>query len=292
MASHSPEITSRASNNPEEGFPVEAVRILVVDDEKDYQDILQEVLSREGYRVTTASTGEEALELVYKDGFDIVITDFQMPRTNGVELLKRIKEHDSEIAVILISGYATLEAITEALQNGAHNFIMKPFDMDEILTIVRKVVRSLELTWRNKDILYRLEPRLELTIPSTTESASGAIFIIMKLISSLYFPKDTLLSLPLVLEEALLNAVIHGNKRDPKKNVYINCNVTSQNLEIVIRDEGEGFNPKEVADPTKSDNILKGTGRGIFIMRSYMDEVSYNEKGNELRMVKRRGAGR
>ena len=97
-----------------------------------------------------------------------------------------------------------------------------------------------------------------------------------------YFSKDLglddekLNGLLLSITEATTNAIVHGNKGDRKKNVYIDVNAADSILTIVVRDEGVGFDPSEVPDPTHPDNLLKDSGRGLYLMRVYMDELHYN----------------
>ena len=97
-----------------------------------------------------------------------------------------------------------------------------------------------------------------------------------------YFAKDLglddekLNGLLLSITEATTNAIVHGNKGDRKKNVFIDVNATDSTLTIVVRDEGIGFDPSVVPDPTHPDNLLKDSGRGLYLMRVYMDELHYN----------------
>lgn len=97
-----------------------------------------------------------------------------------------------------------------------------------------------------------------------------------------YFAKDLGLDeermngLLLSVTEATTNAIIHGNKSDKSKHVFINVTANEHTLTIVVRDQGTGFNPSEVPDPTHPDNLLKDSGRGLYLMRVYMDELHYN----------------
>jgi serine/threonine-protein kinase RsbW len=92
----------------------------------------------------------------------------------------------------------------------------------------------------------------------------------------------------LALEEGLNNAIRHGNRCDPDKRVEIEFDVTSEKVEVCIEDQGRGFAPDEVPDPTADENLEKPSGRGIMLIHAYMDEVEYNQRGNRVRMVKYR----
>ncbi len=100
------------------------------------------------------------------------------------------------------------------------------------------------------------------------------------------FDKDDIFAVHLALEEAFLNAVKHGNKMDPTKEVKIDYSVGLDKVEISMTDEGEGFEPASVADPRFGEDLYKPGGRGLLLMNSYMDMVKFNEKGNSLYIVR------
>jgi serine/threonine-protein kinase RsbW len=95
-------------------------------------------------------------------------------------------------------------------------------------------------------------------------------------------------AIKLALEEALINAIKHGNRYDPDKTVTVCYDIQPDRASFAVADEGPGFALCNVPDPTADENLERPCGRGIMLIRAYMDEVSYNEEGNELRMVKRR----
>jgi serine/threonine-protein kinase RsbW len=90
----------------------------------------------------------------------------------------------------------------------------------------------------------------------------------------------------LALEEALVNAIKHGNHKDPTKNVDVRCRMKADRVEICIEDEGEGFDPSEVPDPTEEENLEVPSGRGLMLMRCYMNKLEFNKKGNRVTMEK------
>ena len=103
------------------------------------------------------------------------------------------------------------------------------------------------------------------------------------------FNQDDIFAVHLALEEAFLNAVKHGNKSDPSKEVKIDCSVGSDKVEISMADDGRGFDPDVVPDPRYGENLYKFEGRGLFLIRAYMHEVDFNEQGNRIRMVRYKG---
>jgi len=100
------------------------------------------------------------------------------------------------------------------------------------------------------------------------------------------FDKDDIFAVHLALEEAFLNAVKHGNKMDPTKEVKIDYSVGLDKIEISMTDEGEGFEPEAVADPRYGEGLYKPGGRGLLLINSYMDVVKFTERGNGLYMVR------
>lgn len=91
----------------------------------------------------------------------------------------------------------------------------------------------------------------------------------------------------LALEEGLANAIKHGNKLDISKKVTVECYLNEDVVRIVIQDEGEGFDPNDVPDPTLPENLDKPSGRGVMLMKAFMDDVIYNDVGNQLTFIKR-----
>ena len=91
-------------------------------------------------------------------------------------------------------------------------------------------------------------------------------------------------TLLVVLTEAVNNAISHGNKRNPAKKVVVTCVRDGDTLVVAVKDEGKGFNPEAVPNPIHEDNLLRESGRGVFLMRQLMDSVSYNKNGNEVTM--------
>ena len=100
------------------------------------------------------------------------------------------------------------------------------------------------------------------------------------------FSEEDIFAVHLALEETFLNAIQHGNKMDPNKKVKIDYSVSSDKIEISMVDEGDGFDPNAVPDPRCGENLYKNEGRGLLLIRSYMDVVEFSEGGNRVRMVK------
>lgn len=128
-----------------------------------------------------------------------------------------------------------------------------------------------------------------LVVPSEAENVEKVEELTEKVLTHTKFKDEERDSIAIAVTEAVNNAIIHGNKRDPKKSVYVHIKVYEEAIEITVRDEGNGFNPDKVADPLAPENILKESGRGVFILKSLMDEVVFDfaSGGTALTMRKR-----
>lgn len=103
------------------------------------------------------------------------------------------------------------------------------------------------------------------------------------------YGEAAIFAIKLALEEALNNAIKHGNGFDSGKTVEVAFDIDARQAVVTITDQGRGFNPKSVPDPTADENLEKPCGRGIMLMKAYMDRVEYNKQGNQVRLVKRNG---
>lgn len=166
-------------------------RILVVEDEKSMREVLKILLEGEKYEVISASDGLEGLSYITNDIFDLVVTDVKMPKVDGFELLKKVKEISPDTIVIMITAFGTTEAAIEAMKLGAYDYINKPFKIDEIRLIVEKALEKKRLSeevslLRKKVKTYKLEniigqsPQMQelfRLIPKVAQSNSNALII-------------------------------------------------------------------------------------------------------------------
>ncbi|HVL13601.1 MAG TPA: ATP-binding protein [Gemmata sp.] len=126
----------------------------------------------------------------------------------------------------------------------------------------------------------------DVTIPSDLAEARRIQNLIEECLQACGYSEHDVFSIKLALEEALVNAIKHGNQMDPDKRVFVRYAVTPDRFDIRITDEGDGFNPDDVPDPTAIENIERPCGRGLLLMRGFMTEVEYHGKGNSVTMAK------
>jgi DNA-binding NtrC family response regulator len=118
--------------------------ILVVDDEKSQREILEMILSSEGYDVTTASSGEAAIKFAKDRRYDLALTDLKMTGMDGIELLQHLLAQDSSIIVILLTAHGSIDSAKEALRRGAFDYLQKPYDRDALLGTIRRALARLD----------------------------------------------------------------------------------------------------------------------------------------------------
>ncbi len=135
----------------------EKIRVLVVDDERITLRNLEHILKKEGYQVKTTSSGQNAIRLINREHFDVVLTDLKMDKVDGMQILKRTKEVDPDTEVIMITGYATVESAIEAMKYGAYHYLTKPFKIDEVRKVVKEASEKVRLKRENKRLKERLE---------------------------------------------------------------------------------------------------------------------------------------
>jgi serine/threonine-protein kinase RsbW len=128
----------------------------------------------------------------------------------------------------------------------------------------------------------------ERVIPSETGAGKSFLDELLVNLEAHQWVQHDIFGIHLAMEEALVNAIKHGNRHDATKHVHICCKLSPQRLWIRIADEGSGFNPDNVADCTDLDNLDVPSGRGIMLMRSFMSRVEYNDRGNCVEMEKHR----
>ena len=196
--------------------------ILVVDDERSIRDSLQMVLQEEGYGARGASDGKEALELLNKQNFDILITDLKMPEIDGLELTQKCLQAYPQTAVIIITAYGSLDSAIQALRLGAQDYILKPFDFDDVLHKVQRIIHQKELILENKVLRREIHARYDF---SNIVGQSQQMQEVFKLIQKVAKTKgNVLITGKSGTGKELVARAIHFNSdRANKPFVPINC---------------------------------------------------------------------
>ena len=118
-----------------------STKILIVDDELIMRESLGGWLERDGYAIQTAPSGEDALEKLKETRFDILLVDIKMEGISGLDVLRHVKENDPDVAVVMITAYGSIPTAIEAMKNGAYDYMLKPFDPNELGVLIEKIIR-------------------------------------------------------------------------------------------------------------------------------------------------------
>ncbi len=292
--------------------------VLVVDDSPMDRRLAVGLLKKSPeYTVYEAVDGQDALAKLELHLPDLVVTDMNMPHMNGLELVSAVKEQYPLVPIILMTSLGSEEIAVQALQNGAASYVPKRVLAGELLEIVDRVLAaSQEFRGKSRlmsrltkvDYVFTLENQLDLV-------CAIAAFLREEGIRLRLCPRSECLRVGVALEEALLNAYYHGNleissklreedhrlyhetavKRSGEspyreRKIHVSVKITPTQATYCIRDEGPGFDPSTLPDPTDPANLDRPCGRGLLLMRTFMDNVIYNDKGNEVTLFKERDA--
>ncbi|HQU44488.1 MAG: hypothetical protein B7Z73_02435 [Planctomycetia bacterium 21-64-5] len=289
--------------------------VLIVDDSAVDRRLAQGVLEKNPeLAFLYAVDGADALEQIKISPPDLVLTDLQMPVMSGLELVRQVREKYPLIPVILMTAQGSEEIAVQALASGAASYVPKSRLARDLADTVDTVLatsraqrhhaRLMECVTRNHwTFVLDNEPSL---VPAIVDH-------LQQHITRLRLCDETgRIRIAIALEEALLNALYHGNlevsselrEQDTKRyyalaeerrreepyrsrTIHFEATLSSPETVFVVRDSGPGFNPHTVPDPTDPANLERASGRGLMLIRAFMDEVRHNERGNEITMIKR-----
>lgn len=290
------------------------MKILIVEDEDLVRDFLVEALIYEGFDVHGAMNGVEGLSLFVQFQPHVVITDIEMPKVDGFELLKAIRRRDSDVLVMMSTGNGSEESAIRALQLGANDYIPKPISLGKLLQILRKYEAILHARTLEQEILGMITNReFTMKIGNDIKRLPKIVDYLLQETSSA-IPQKQRLGVHLGLIELITNAVEHGNlgitgdekgqalmennllnlyaqrmvdEKYKDKKVTIHFNMNEEECEWTIYDEGEGFNWNEMLNPLLSEGLFELHGRGIFLSRLQFNEMEYLGTGNIVRIKKK-----
>uniref|UniRef100_A0A7C4QX84 Response regulator n=1 Tax=Schlesneria paludicola TaxID=360056 RepID=A0A7C4QX84_9PLAN len=288
--------------------------VLIVDDSAVDRRLAAGLIERqEGWTAATVEDGVEALASVLQHPVEIVLTDMQIPAMNGLELVKALRRECPQVAVVLMTAQGSEELAVQALQAGAASYVPKRALAAELVPTLRRVLAAASDERSQQSLVHRLQERCE------TYHVESDLALLMPLSRYLQqvvgdawsLDKTERLRIGTAVEEALLNALYHGNleldsqlkdedysrfqalaeersRQLPYRDrrISVSLRLTPSTASITIRDDGPGFDPQSLPDPTDTDNLDRLCGRGVMLMRAFMSEVHYNATGNEVTLVK------
>ncbi|MBA2339381.1 MAG: ATP-binding protein [Pyrinomonadaceae bacterium] len=262
-------------------------RILIVDPNDDLRGVLEEVLSELGHEVVAKGDTRDALSRGDLEGFDLIISDITDNTQGGVQILSELRKKQLLVPVVVSSEEAQQPGIVKAFRMGAANFLRRPYDKDELRNIVDKTLSYKLRFVEDLKILPHARETIEFELPSDLSLMNGVLHYLVERAGRLGVVQPDRSNLFIALDEAFVNAVVHGNKSDPRKLVRITAELSTKEARFTVEDEGEGFDVQSLPDPRDPSNLFKSHGRGVLLICNIMDEVKYNERGNRLTMNKR-----
>jgi DNA-binding NtrC family response regulator len=251
-------------------------KILIVDDELNMRLVLSAMLKKEGYEISAASDGKEALQILKSNKFAVVITDLKMPGIDGMELLSAMTEHYPEIPVIMITAHGTIATAVEALKKGAFDYITKPFDLDDLKNIVSKAIKTRVL---KESELIVAPSEIERVGIIGTSSKTMEIFDAIKRVSQT--TTTVLITGETGTGKELVADAIHYNS--PRRNnplIKINCAAIAETLmesELFGYEKG-AYTGAAVTKPGKFELAHKGT--------LFLDEVAEIPREMQVKLLR------
>ncbi|EMJ92584.1 ATP-binding response regulator [Leptospira alstonii] len=285
------------------------MRILFLDDEEMIRDLFREIFGIL-HDLTLAGTAEEALEICKDNSFDLIVTDVRLPKMSGIDFISKLRDREVNTPFIVITGNQDIDISIRALRLGAVDFFIKPFRMDAIRQSLQKFenlfISSQELIGKN--YFQMTESKQRFSIKPSLKNLNQYVNLVMRSISLIPgIHTDDILGIKLALYELLGNAIEHGfagisydNKSKLlasdtdyvdyvdricdtlSESVQLEVGFENQKVYVSLKDRGAGFDPAKVPDPVTDPNASYLSGRGIFLVRMNVDELVYNEIGNEV----------
>ena len=297
-------------------------KVLIVDDNRMDRRLAGACVEEVGMSAVYADNGRSALNSLESESPDIVLTDLDMPEMNGLELVRELQKRDPTLPVILMTAKGSEAVAAEALAAGASSYVPKSNFQQELNSALKIVNDSSQSRQQRQQVYqYMVKSETEFVLGNdhnATAALVGYFQEAMRLVN--LCPEGELVRIGTALSEAIVNAIDHGNleldsamrededgdkyyklgdhrrTQEPysKRRVFVTCRVTESEALFTIRDEGPGFDPTTLPDPTDPENLMRPHGRGLMLIRTFMDRVSFSKDGNEIRMHKhvRRHAAR
>ncbi len=261
--------------------------ILIIDDDESILRLLSKFLKSEGHRVVTEINGSDAIEIFKKESFDLVITDMYMPDLDGLDIIMNLKDINQNTPIIVLTAAGSISNVVQSLKLGAFNYMIKPVNINEVRDIIQKAFLAGAVSRQQKNFYTFLQSAVSVfKIKSAVEHLEEISYYLNNML--IFYGFSSNWQIQLALTEAFTNAVCHGNGSSPDKFVICEIIFTKEDVKITIEDEGEGFQVPDLKNYKLNDDIYAGSGRGIFLINSYMDHIEFNEKGNKIIMSKKR----
>lgn len=267
-----------------------AEHILVVDDDANTRRLLQAALEGRGFKVTLASDGAEALEMLRAEPFDVLISDLHMPRVDGGMVIEMAHSLQPNMGLILVTGYKTNTSVLHTFRHGLHAYLKKPLDLEDLYRAVESSLRARDEIHDSGEVSIQspAEGWIEFSAPSHHAFVTRFENLFRMLFEG-GVDQGVLDDLHIAITELGGNAVEWGNRENLDKPILIKAKRLDDKIMIMFKDEGEGFKLREVPDPTvdpigvqvdRREAGKRPGGYGIVLVRQLVDQLLYSKEGN------------
>ena len=311
-------MNSSTSSNPDQIVSSPAHHsVLIVDDSAMDRHLAGAIVQKMGdWQASFAENGVEALAMMQQNKYDIVLTDMLMPEMDGLQLVTAIRSKYPMIPVILMTAHGSEDIAIQALQKGAASYVPKKGLARDLADTLEQILSASKSRLQEVRLLSRMDLfETQFSLENDTSLIPSLVAHLEDDLSRLKLCEPSgLVLLGVALHESLTNAMLHGNLElnsslrevDEKqfyrlsverrslapfsdRRVVVTVRFNRQELSFHVADEGNGFDPNTLPDPTDPNNLGKISGRGLLLIQTFMDRVSHNAKGNEITMVKKTG---
>lgn len=263
----------------------ERLRVIVVATDSGLRENLATAFAKRGHTVTPVDSTDEAVRWIESGVVDLVVADMPNAAARDRAMLRSIHAQRLPIPLVITTNGKPVD-LRETLGPIRADTLTCPFTDETIDDAIERVLAQHQLHGDTLKILPYLTETVRFVIPSRVEFLDGVLNHLTERLVKLAFVGPESIDVVVALDEAIVNAIKHGNGYDAAKLVTIEAEFTASAAQFTISDEGPGFSEQDVPDPCAPENLLRPSGRGLLLIRSIMDEVSYNAQGNVLTMVK------
>jgi len=235
----------------------------------------------ENIKALTASLDKSKISLAF-----VVVVERSCDPVDPIEL-RACKLEYPQVNYLLLIGKCNPTNMLRYQSIGMQNILLPPYDDVDLVGEIASALPNIPQFTRNSDLMRRGFARLDFSIPSDLQYILGLNYVISLMLKEFAFPTtDTRINIPLACDEAITNAILHGNGGDAAKKVSIQMYVSASRFRIRVKDQGEGFDVEKVADPTKGEALMRASGRGVYLMNTIMDSVEFKDGGTVVELEK------
>jgi DNA-binding response OmpR family regulator len=268
---------------------------LIVEDHHDQAEMVARLLKLRDYESILAETGEKGLRLAREHVPDVVLLDLMLPDINGFDVCRRLRSDRSTMLtpIVMLTALGDSENRMHGFRVGANAYVSKPYGIEDLFHAV-----AAARAWRAGMDEEKMQGEIQVELNSEIAFLQELNDFLMNLCKSTPFSNEQMFQLRQAFLEMSQNAIEWGNRHHVEKLVHIRYRLFEDRVEIVVRDQGSGFNPGQIPHAASDDDPvshldvreelgIRTGGYGLMISKGMVDELRYNEQGNEVTLIKR-----